>query len=99
MTLKESQRPPNGAATPLKPVHELAAEMLLEMGRYDEAAKLFATSLQRLPNRPWSLLGAARSQAGLDDRAKASTLYHSLLAVWSDDSHPAVREAKQYLGR
>ena len=97
MTLKETQRPPNGAATPLKPVHELAAEMLLEMGRYDEAAKLFAVSLQRLPNRPWSLLGAARSHAGLNDKAKASTMYHALLDVWSDDSHPAVREARQYL--
>jgi hypothetical protein len=25
-------------------------------------------------------------------------MYESLLAVWSDDSHPAVKEAKQYLG-
>lgn len=98
MATKESQRPPNGAATPLKPVHELAAEMLLEMDRFDEAAKLFAVSLQRLPNRPWSLLGAARAHKGLDDKGKASTMYHSLLAVWSDDSHPAVKEAKQYLG-
>lgn len=98
MTLKESQRPPNGAATPLKPVHELAAEMLLEMGRHEEAAKLFAVSLQRLPNRPWSLLGAARSHAGMDNKAMASTMYQSLLAVWSDDSNEAVREAKQYLG-
>ncbi|MEX0964892.1 MAG: tetratricopeptide repeat protein [Pseudohongiellaceae bacterium] len=98
MALKETQRPPNGAATPLKPVHELAAEMLLEMGQYEEAAKLFDVSLQRLPNRPWSLLGAARSYKGLNNKARASTMYHSLLAIWSDDGHPAVREAKQYLG-
>lgn len=98
MTLKESQRPPNGAATPLKPVHELAAEMMLEMGRHEEAAELFATSLQRLPNRPWSLLGAARSHKGMNDQAKASMMYDSLLAVWSDDSHAAVKEAKQHLG-
>jgi tetratricopeptide (TPR) repeat protein len=98
MTIKESQRPPNGAATPLKPVHELAAEMMLEMGRHDEAAQLFAVSLQRLPNRPWSLLGAARSHKGRNNVAEASAMYNALLAVWSDDSHAAVREAKQYLG-
>ncbi|MBL4728890.1 MAG: hypothetical protein JKY40_06110 [Gammaproteobacteria bacterium] len=98
MTLRESQRPPNGAATPLKPVHELAAEMMLEMGIHDEAAKLFETSLQRLKNRPWSLLGAARSARNLGEQTKAATMYESLLAVWSDDSHPAVQEAKQYLG-
>jgi flagellar biosynthesis regulator FlbT len=98
MTLRESQRAPNGAATPLKPVHELAAEMLLEMGMHDEAAELFGTSLQRLKNRPWSLLGAARSHKNLGEQANASMMYESLLAVWSDDSHPAVQEAKQYLG-
>lgn len=97
MALKESQRPPNGAATPLKPVHELAAEILLEMGMHDEAAELFAVSLQRLKNRPWSLLGAARSHKGLGEQHQATLMYESLLAVWSDDSNPAVQEAKQYL--
>lgn len=98
MTIREGQRAPNGAATPLKPVHELAAEMMLEMGMHDEAAELFGTSLQRLKNRPWSLLGAARSHKNLGEQGKASMMYESLLAVWSDDSHPAVQEAKQYLG-
>lgn len=98
MTIKEGQRPPNGAATPLKPVHELAAEMLLEMGRSEEAAKIFATSLQRLPNRPWSLLGSARSHKNLNDINQATMKYEALLEVWSDDSHPAVQEAKKYLG-
>ncbi len=98
MTLRESQRAPNGAATPLKPVHELAAEMMLEMSMNDEAAQLFAVSLQRLKNRPWSLLGAARSHKNLGEQAQATEMYESLLAVWSDDSHPAVQEAKQYLG-
>jgi len=98
MTIREGQRAPNGAATPLKPVHELAAEMMLEMGMHDEAAKLFGTSLQRLKNRPWSLLGAARSHKNLGEQGKASMMYESLLAVWSDDSHSAVQEAKQYLG-
>ncbi len=98
MALKEGQRPPNGAATPLKPVHELAAEIMLEMGKNEEAAKLFDLSLQRLPNRPWSLLGAARSHKKLNNSSAASMNYEALLAVWSDDSHPVVQEAKHYLG-
>ncbi len=98
MLIKEGQRPPNGAATPLKPVHELAAEIMLEMDRNEEAVKLFDLSLQRLPNRPWSLLGAARSYKKLNDISNAAMKYEALLAVWSDDSHPAVQEAKKYLG-
>ena len=97
ITLKEQQLPPNGAATPLKPVHELAAEMMLEMGMAEEAAGLFEVSLQRLKNRPWSLLGAAQSYVKLSESGKASDKYHALLAVWSDDSHGAVQEAKRYL--
>lgn len=97
MAIKEGQRPPNGAATPLKPVHEHSAEMLLEMNKYDEAAALFELSLKRLPNRPWSLLGAARSYAGMNEVGKASTKYRALLAVWDDDSLPGVEEARQYL--
>lgn len=98
ITLKETQRPPNGAPTPLKPVHELTAEMMLEMGMAAEAAAMFEVSLQRLKNRPWSLLGAARSYDKMDNKQKASEHYQALLAVWSDESHSAVREAKKYLG-
>lgn len=98
IALKETQRPPNGAATPLKPVHELTAEMMLEMGMAEDAAAMFEVSLQRLKNRPWSLLGAARSYDKMNNERKATENYRALLAVWSDDSHSAVREAKAYLG-
>ena len=97
IALKEQQQPPNGAPTPLKPVHELAAEMMLEMGMAEEAADLFETSLQRLKNRPLSLLGAARSYAKMNEATKAGDKYHALLAVWSDEDHDAVQEAKRYL--
>jgi len=99
MSIREGQRPPNGAATPLKPVHELSAELLHDMKQFDEAAALFELSLKRLPNRPWSLLGAARSYAGLNERGKAAAKYHALLEVWNDDSLPGVEEARQYLAR
>ncbi|MEQ8955846.1 MAG: hypothetical protein RL120_17065 [Gammaproteobacteria bacterium] len=98
VALKEQQPPPNGAATPLKPIHELTGEVMLSFGLAQQAAAMFETSLLRLPNRPWSLLGAARSYAASNQKEKAAQKYQALLAVWSDDSRPAVQEAKRYLG-
>jgi Tfp pilus assembly protein PilF len=98
IALTEQGRLPNGAASPLKPVHELTGEVMLQSGRADRAAALFEQSLLRTPNRSRSLLGAARAHAALNHRAVAAARYEALLANWNDDSHPAVREAKQYLG-
>ena len=88
---------PNGAANPLKPVHELAGEIHLEFGLAKEAAELFETALLRLPNRPLSLLGAARAYAALGDTDKAGEMYGKLLAIWSDDTWPSVQEARQFV--
>lgn len=96
--LSNQRRPPNGAANPLKPVHELSGEALLEADQAEMAATLFEQSLLRTPNRPWSLLGAARSYVKMNEADKASDRYRALLAIWSDDSHGAVQEAKKYLG-
>lgn len=98
IAVTEAGRLPNGAASPLKPVHELAGELLLQFGKPDEAMQRFEESLLRMPNRPWSLLGAARSHAALGHQQQAVTRYRELLAIWQDDSHPAVQEAKRFLG-
>ncbi len=95
--LTEQGRLPNGAANPLKPAHELSGEILLALGSAEMAAVLFETSLLRMPNRPWSLLGAARAYANLNNSGKAAAMYEALLSVWNDDSHPAVQEAKKYM--
>lgn len=97
MALTEQGRLPNGAANPLKPVHELAGEALLETDDAEAAALAFETSLLRMPNRPWSLLGAARSYRKMNDISQATLMYEALIAVWTDDRHPAVQEAKKYL--
>ena len=39
--IEESMRPPNGAADPVKPAHELLGEVLLEVGQPAEAAAAF----------------------------------------------------------
>jgi len=94
----EAGRLPNGAANPLKPAHELAGEVLLAVGMTEQAAEQFDKSLLRTPNRPRSLLGAARAHLALGHDAVAGELYQRLLANWSDDSLPAVQEAKLFLG-
>ncbi len=94
---KEAGRLPNGAATPLKPIHEMAGEIHLELGDAAAAAELFETSLLRLPNRPHSLLGAARAYAAMGEDARADSMYEQLLNIWSDNSWPSVQEAKRFV--
>ena len=58
----EALAPPRGAASPIKPVHELYGEILAGFGAREDAAAMFETSLMRMPNRPRSLLGLARAR-------------------------------------
>ena len=51
MQIEESMRPPNGAADPVKPAHELLGEVLLQVGKPADAAAAFDTCLVRMPNR------------------------------------------------
>ena len=95
--IAETMRPPNGAPNPLKPVHELYGEALLEANRADEAVELFATSLNRTPNRPLSLLGLARSYAALGNEDAARKQYQKLADVWKDRDFPVLEEASRYL--
>lgn len=98
IAMAESLSPPRGAASPLKPVHELAGDILLEMGNHERAANLYEASLRRTANRPRALLGAARSYAGMDDEYNARQRYQAFNALWQDDSLSEVAEAKEYLG-
>ena len=97
IALREAGRLPNGAATPLKPIHELAGEINLAFGFAGDAAALFETSLQRLPNRPLSLLGAARAHAAAGNSGRANELYEKLLTIRRDEAHPFVQEAQQFV--
>lgn len=97
IVIEESGRLPNGAASPLKPVHELAGEIHLAFGLSRQAAELFESSLLRLPNRPLSLLGAARAYAASGNKEKADAMYEQLLSIWNDDSMAPVQEAKRFV--
>ena len=93
-----TMRRPNGPATPSKPVFELYGELLLDLHQPAKAIERFETSLMRLPNRPRSLLGMARAQAAVGNRAAASEYYTRVAEVWDGrDAFEGYREAKRYL--
>jgi tetratricopeptide (TPR) repeat protein len=98
VTVEESKRPPNGAADPVKPSHELLGEVLLETGNPGEAAKAFEACLLRMPNRAHSLLGSARAHAAAGDRATASERFRKLVEIWGGHEElPGYQEAERYL--
>jgi tetratricopeptide (TPR) repeat protein len=80
--IEESMRPPNGAAEPLKPSHELLGEVLLQQGKPKEAAEAFEVSLLRMPNRARSLMGAITAHAAAGNKVKAAERMATLNSFW-----------------
>jgi hypothetical protein len=80
--IEESMRPPNGAADPIKPSHELLGEVLLEAGKPAEAADAFEASLLRMPNRARSLMGAVKAHAAAGHKELAAERYATLSSFW-----------------
>ena len=50
-----------GPVFPVKPTHELFGEVLLSLGKQDEARRQFTLALERAPNRRLSLAGLTRA--------------------------------------
>jgi tetratricopeptide (TPR) repeat protein len=90
--------PPLGLPRPLKPASELRGEILLELGRAQEAAAAFEQALTRAPNRSPALLGLARAAAARGDRESARAYYGRFLANWrsADPALPELGEARRY---
>ncbi|MEM7079673.1 MAG: tetratricopeptide repeat protein [Pseudomonadota bacterium] len=79
----EEQSPlPRGAAYPLKPAHELLGEALLKAGKPAEARMAFETSLERMPNRPHSLMGLGRTHVALGNPAIAREYFARVAQIW-----------------
>jgi tetratricopeptide (TPR) repeat protein len=94
----EAMAPPRGAASPIKPVHELYGEMLAGFGAHEDAAAMFETSLLRMPNRPRSLLGLARASVETGDFDRATEAYEKLTEVWAGrTSFEGYQEAMSFL--
>jgi tetratricopeptide (TPR) repeat protein len=92
--------PPMGPPDPAKPAHELYGEVLLELGRAEEAGRQFDLALLRTPNRTASLLGAARAAAKRGDAQAARAHYGKLAEIWrqADPDVPELAEVRSYLG-
>ena len=76
-----------GPPASLKPPHELLGEVLLELGRYDEAIDAFRGSLELAPRRTPSLRGLEAAARGVGDTALA------------DDTARTIREIVHASGR
>ncbi|MBL4821016.1 MAG: tetratricopeptide repeat protein [Gammaproteobacteria bacterium] len=97
IALTDAQRPPNGAANPFKPAHELYGEVMLAQGNAKKARELFSESLLRMPNRPRSVLGLARSYAQLGMTEDARAQYQKLTHIWVNKDLSGYEEAISYL--
>lgn len=83
------------------PAQELLADMLIDLGRYEEALEQYQAALARSPNRLNSLYGAGIASERMGDTAKAKDYYSQLLALTTtaDTSLNRVAHAKKYLSR
>jgi len=96
---EDAMQAPSGPPELLKPAEELYGEALLDQGKPDEAAVQFHRSLQRMPRRSASLLGAARAATKLGHVDEARGLYADLTDIWrqADNGVPEVAEARSHL--
>ena len=104
-TIEESMDPPSGPPgeqdddPPIKPAHELLGEVLLEIGRPADAAKQFAIGLERMPNRPRLLVGAARAALKANEQATARLRYQQLVNLpGGGPDRPGLDEAQAFIG-
>jgi tetratricopeptide (TPR) repeat protein len=103
--IEESMDPPSGPPgendddPPIKPAHELLGEVLLDIGRPADAAKQFAIGLERTPNRPRLLIGAARAALKANDQATARLRYQQLVNLpGGGPDRPGLDEARTFIG-
>ncbi len=85
-----------GPPVVVKPAHELAGELLLDLGRPAEARRHFEQALARAPRRSLSLLGLARAAARSGDAAAARRAYADLARSWrqADPDLPELAEVR-----
>ena len=82
---------------PIDPTaRELLADLLLELGRFQEAAAAYDTALQRTPLRSPVLLGRARAAAKSGDQEGAAHWYGLLARNWkaADPDLPELAEVR-----
>jgi tetratricopeptide (TPR) repeat protein len=80
------------------PAHELLADMLFDMGRYEEALANYQAALKRSPNRLNSLYGAGRSAELAGQKEMATGFYGKLVKMAAADATlERLQEARSFL--
>jgi tetratricopeptide (TPR) repeat protein len=82
------------------PPRELLGDMLLEMGRPDDALAAYEASLREAQGRFNSLFGAGRAAEAAGHRDVAAKMYGALVAQCVADSpRPELAQARKFLSR
>ena len=88
-----------GPPSPEKPSDELLGELLLKANKAPQAREAFEDSLKHAPRRAESLLGLARAESAMGDKAAAVNSYGELLQIWknADPGYAPKEEAQRYV--
>jgi tetratricopeptide (TPR) repeat protein len=83
----------------LLPARELLGDMLLALGKSDQALVEYEASIGVAPNRFNGLYGAAQAAELAGKREKAAAYYAQLLAICeqADTERPEAQHARLYL--
>ncbi len=87
--LEDKTRYEPGPPVVIKPSHEIYGEILLTMGKHEEAIKQFDLAMQRAPNRSLSLLGKYRALKNLGESQKAGQIKEILMKNWENADEQA----------
>ncbi len=82
VTIEEGMRPPNGAADPVKPSHELLGEVLLRAGRARRRRWCSMPACSGCPTARAALMGAAQAHAAAGNAAAAAERHKTLMGFW-----------------
>lgn len=87
---------PFGPPVIIKPPRESAGELLLQMKRPAEAKEEFTLALARTPLRVAPLLGLARAEKALGNRAESRKIYQQIRDIWhnADSDVPELTEVR-----
>ena len=81
------------------PAAELYGDMLLEVGRHEQALAAYQSALQRAPLRLNSLYGAGKAAVGVGDDAMARAYFAELLSITSGAEEPRslIKEVRAFM--
>lgn len=82
------------------PARQLLADMLMQLGKYEEALAAYEADATKHPNRFNTLYGAAVAAGKCDQKDKARQYYQQLVKISVDDSsRDELKQARRWLKR